>query len=197
MCCGRCPIGVFSHLRIAVGQSVATDEHRRRHRDEWENHDSMVDSQSCSNDQDIVWFAGHRRVLRRHSDRIIEFDDARFQVAGAVAWPYGCKPVRSMLQSNCRVMPCIRDDRPESNSKRPSSQTSLRTISIITRRSKPIVNAKSRILELIRPGGLIALNIEDRGAWSLRDRVCQSLKLCFIRLESRRPTSPPRFETNH
>ena len=33
--------------------------------------------------------------------------------------------------------------------------------------------AKSRILELVRPGGMIALNIDDPGSWSLRDRVHQ------------------------
>lgn len=37
-------------------------------------------------------------------------------------------------------------------------------------------NAKSRIFELIRPGGQIALNLDDQGAWSLRDRVCRSLR---------------------
>jgi UDP-N-acetylmuramoyl-L-alanyl-D-glutamate--2,6-diaminopimelate ligase len=36
-------------------------------------------------------------------------------------------------------------------------------------------SAKSRILELIRPGGQIALNLEAPGAWSLRNRVCPSL----------------------
>jgi len=35
--------------------------------------------------------------------------------------------------------------------------------------------AKSRILELVRPGGLIALNLDDPGSWSLRDRVHDSV----------------------
>lgn len=37
------------------------------------------------------------------------------------------------------------------------------------------VDAKARILEQVRPSGLVAINIEDPGAWSLRSRVCQSL----------------------
>ena len=31
--------------------------------------------------------------------------------------------------------------------------------------------AKSKILELVRPGGIVALNYDDPGAWSLRDHV--------------------------
>ncbi len=38
------------------------------------------------------------------------------------------------------------------------------------------LNAKSQILDLVRPGGLVALNLDDPAAWSLRDRVCDSLK---------------------
>ena len=37
------------------------------------------------------------------------------------------------------------------------------------------LNAKSRILELVRPGGIVALNRDDPGAWSLRDRVSSSM----------------------
>ena len=37
------------------------------------------------------------------------------------------------------------------------------------------LNAKERIVELVRPSGLVALNIDDRGSWSIRDRVCESL----------------------
>lgn len=33
------------------------------------------------------------------------------------------------------------------------------------------LNAKARLLELVRPRGLIALNGDDPGAWSLRDRI--------------------------
>ena len=36
------------------------------------------------------------------------------------------------------------------------------------------LNAKARILELVRPGGIAALNMDDTGTWSLRDRVCGS-----------------------
>lgn len=36
---------------------------------------------------------------------------------------------------------------------------------------EPYREAKSRIMELVRPGGLIALNVDDPGSWSLRDRV--------------------------
>lgn len=36
------------------------------------------------------------------------------------------------------------------------------------------LNAKSRIFELVRSDGLIALNFDDPGALSLRDRLCQS-----------------------
>lgn len=35
-------------------------------------------------------------------------------------------------------------------------------------------SAKARIFELVRPGGLVALNLDDPGAWGLRDRVCDS-----------------------
>jgi UDP-N-acetylmuramoyl-L-alanyl-D-glutamate--2,6-diaminopimelate ligase len=35
--------------------------------------------------------------------------------------------------------------------------------------------AKSRIMELVRPGGLIALNADDPGSWSLRDQVHDSV----------------------
>lgn len=34
--------------------------------------------------------------------------------------------------------------------------------------------AKSRIFELVKPGGLVALNLDDPGAWALRERVCDS-----------------------
>ena len=37
------------------------------------------------------------------------------------------------------------------------------------------LSAKSRILELVRPSGVVALNLDDRAAWSLRDRVFESL----------------------
>lgn len=40
---------------------------------------------------------------------------------------------------------------------------------------EPYREAKSRILELVRPGGLIALNMDDPGSWSLRDRVHDSV----------------------
>ena len=33
------------------------------------------------------------------------------------------------------------------------------------------LKAKSRICDLVRPGGIIALNLDDPGAWSLRDQV--------------------------
>jgi len=37
------------------------------------------------------------------------------------------------------------------------------------------LNAKSRIFELVRPGGLVALNVDDPASWSLRDRVGDSV----------------------
>lgn len=40
---------------------------------------------------------------------------------------------------------------------------------------EPYRAAKARILELVRPGGLIALNLDDPGSWSLRDRVHDSV----------------------
>lgn len=40
---------------------------------------------------------------------------------------------------------------------------------------EPYREAKARILELVRPGGLIALNADDPGSWSLRDRVHDSV----------------------
>ena len=40
---------------------------------------------------------------------------------------------------------------------------------------EPYREAKSRILELVRPGGLIALNADDPGSWSLRGRVHDSV----------------------
>lgn len=36
------------------------------------------------------------------------------------------------------------------------------------------LNAKARILELVRPGGIVALNVDDPAAWSLRGRICES-----------------------
>ena len=38
------------------------------------------------------------------------------------------------------------------------------------------LDAKARILELVRPGGVVALNLDDPGAWSMRDRVCESTR---------------------
>jgi UDP-N-acetylmuramoyl-L-alanyl-D-glutamate--2,6-diaminopimelate ligase len=35
--------------------------------------------------------------------------------------------------------------------------------------------AKARIFEMVRPGGLVALNLDDRGAWSLRDQAGESV----------------------
>lgn len=43
--------------------------------------------------------------------------------------------------------------------------------------------AKSRILELVRPGGLIALNIDDPGSWSLRDSVHDSVSFASFGLK--------------
>ena len=40
---------------------------------------------------------------------------------------------------------------------------------------EPYREAKSRILELVRPGGVIALNMDDPGSWSLRDLVHDSV----------------------
>jgi UDP-N-acetylmuramoyl-L-alanyl-D-glutamate--2,6-diaminopimelate ligase len=40
---------------------------------------------------------------------------------------------------------------------------------------EPYRDAKARILELVRPGGMIALNMDDPGSWSLRDRVHDSV----------------------
>lgn len=37
--------------------------------------------------------------------------------------------------------------------------------------------AKSQILNLVRPGGIVALNRDDPGAWAYRGRVCPSLNL--------------------
>ena len=36
------------------------------------------------------------------------------------------------------------------------------------------LKAKSKILELVRPGGIVALNFDDPGAWSLRDQIGDS-----------------------
>ena len=43
--------------------------------------------------------------------------------------------------------------------------------------------AKSRILELVRPGGLIALNCDDAGSWSLRDQVHDSVSFVSFGLK--------------
>lgn len=40
---------------------------------------------------------------------------------------------------------------------------------------EPYREAKARIMELVRPGGLIALNADDPGCWALRDRVHDSV----------------------
>ncbi len=37
------------------------------------------------------------------------------------------------------------------------------------------LKAKAKIVELVRPGGLVALNSDDSGAWSLRDGIGESL----------------------
>ena len=46
------------------------------------------------------------------------------------------------------------------------------------------LNAKSRIVELVRPGGTVALNIDDPGAWSLRDRIGESMSCVSFGLNS-------------
>ncbi|MFO1045901.1 MAG: UDP-N-acetylmuramoyl-L-alanyl-D-glutamate--2,6-diaminopimelate ligase [Planctomycetaceae bacterium] len=43
--------------------------------------------------------------------------------------------------------------------------------------------AKSKIMELVRPGGLIALNMDDPGTWSLRDRVHDSVSFTSFGLK--------------
>ncbi len=43
--------------------------------------------------------------------------------------------------------------------------------------------AKTQILELVRPGGLIALNMDDPGSWSLRDRVHDSVSFTSFGLK--------------
>lgn len=48
----------------------------------------------------------------------------------------------------------------------------------------PYRAAKARILELVRPGGLIALNTDDPGSWSLRDRVHDSASFVSFGLKS-------------
>lgn len=40
---------------------------------------------------------------------------------------------------------------------------------------EPYREAKARIMELVRPGGMIALNMDDPGSWALRDRVHDSV----------------------
>ena len=45
-------------------------------------------------------------------------------------------------------------------------------------------DAKARILELVRPGGLIALNADDAGSWSLRDQVHDSVSFASFGLKS-------------
>lgn len=37
--------------------------------------------------------------------------------------------------------------------------------------------AKANILNLVRPSGLVALNVDDEGAWAYRNRVCPSLRM--------------------
>ena len=46
------------------------------------------------------------------------------------------------------------------------------------------LKAKSRILELVRPGGIVALNSDDPGAWSLREQVCPSTRCVSYGLNS-------------
>jgi len=47
----------------------------------------------------------------------------------------------------------------------------------------PYRAAKSRILDIVRPGGLIALNADDPGSWSLRDRVHDSVSFVSFGLQ--------------
>lgn len=49
---------------------------------------------------------------------------------------------------------------------------------------EPYREAKARILDLVRPGGLIALNMDDPGSWSLRDRVHDSASFVSFGLKS-------------
>ena len=46
------------------------------------------------------------------------------------------------------------------------------------------LDAKARILEQVRPSGLVAVNIEDRGSFSLRDRMCESLNCVTFGMNS-------------
>ncbi len=48
---------------------------------------------------------------------------------------------------------------------------------------EPYREAKGRILEIVRPGGLIALNADDPGSWSLRDRVRDSASFVSFGLQ--------------
>jgi UDP-N-acetylmuramoyl-L-alanyl-D-glutamate--2,6-diaminopimelate ligase len=48
---------------------------------------------------------------------------------------------------------------------------------------EPYRDAKARILELVRPGGLIALNADDPGSWSLRSRVHESVSFVSFGLQ--------------
>ena len=48
---------------------------------------------------------------------------------------------------------------------------------------EPYRKAKSRVLEIVRPGGLIALNADDPGSWSLRDRVHDSVSFASFGLQ--------------
>jgi UDP-N-acetylmuramoyl-L-alanyl-D-glutamate--2,6-diaminopimelate ligase len=48
---------------------------------------------------------------------------------------------------------------------------------------EPYREAKARILELVRPGGLIALNLDDPGSWSLRSRVHDSVSFVSFGLK--------------
>ncbi len=50
----------------------------------------------------------------------------------------------------------------------------------------PYRAAKARVLEIVRPGGLVALNADDPGSWSLRDRVSNSASFVSYGL---RPTA--------
>ena len=48
---------------------------------------------------------------------------------------------------------------------------------------EPYREAKARILELVRPGGLIALNMDDAGSWSLRQQVHDSVSFVSFGLK--------------
>ena len=177
MCRVRCAIRLFARLRGNVRESIATDEYRSRHRHERKDHDDLADSKPSRAIGTSLRIAGDRGIPT-NSHRTIEFT---YQVQDAcVAGTHGSSGFE-VPSIGCRVA---------LHQGRSAGELEAAVVTNITQDIRlpdirRYLQAKSRILEQIRPGGVI-VEFRIREPVPSRSR----LRVTCVRSESRRRHGP-------